>query len=115
MLLFQASIILMLMGKSMADAIPGINKFFGYRTKRSMLNKENWDIAQRCSANYMYRIFLFCLPSSIAFLIIDILTFFSVLSDTWFIASLIIQGVILIVSLSLVHYFTEKVLKQNTK
>lgn len=93
----------------MIDISPGdINKLMGYRTKKSMMNQKNWDVGQKYSSHFMYKIFGLFLPCSIPFMIFDGLSLFGVFTDFWFILSLILQTGIILLGLSLIFYFTEK-------
>ena len=48
---------MVLLGRSLADNPPGeINGGYGYRTTRSMKNRETWEFAQRYSGQFWYRI-----------------------------------------------------------
>lgn len=93
MVLFSASFMLFLIGKMLMDTPPrNINKFSGYRTKKSMLNQENWNLAQITSNKYLYKTNVFLLMSSIPFVIIDVLFLFVTSNDSVFTVSLCIQG-----------------------
>lgn len=114
MILLPASIMLFLIGKMMFQAPEkNINKWIGYRTKLSMSNEKNWTLAQQTSAAYMYKIFAFILVGSPPFLILDILSLFSILEDNIFLLSLAIQTITIIIGFILVFYLTEKKLKEN--
>lgn len=109
MIILSTSIILMVIGKVMLDTSNGeMNKLVGYRTKKSMMNQHNWDVGQKYSSHYMYKIFVLILPFSVPFLIIDGLSLFGLFTDFWFITSLIIQSIIIVLGLVLIFYFTEK-------
>lgn len=47
---------MLLLGRSFANNPPGeINGGYGYRTARSMKNRETWEFAQRYSGRFWYR------------------------------------------------------------
>lgn len=115
MILFSASLMLFLIGKMLMDAPPGnINKFSGYRTKKSMLNQENWNLAQIISSKYLYKSNIFMLMSSIPFLIVDVIFLFVISNEVAFTISIFIQGGIVVINFIGLFYFTEKALKENT-
>ncbi len=47
--LILVSIIFIILGLLLRYLTPGINRFYGYRTKTSMASQENWDFSQKYS------------------------------------------------------------------
>lgn len=77
-----------------------INSFYGYRTKKSVKNKENWDFANRTFTNYL-------LKFSLLLVIIQILIWF-LLGGVY---SVMISSFIWVIILILSVYLTEKKMK----
>jgi uncharacterized membrane protein len=80
-----------------------INSFYGYRTKNSMKNQENWDFAHRYSGKMMTTLFLILLMGTNTLLILKIS-----LESTWLIMWMTIHFLAVI----LVLFKTESQLKK---
>lgn len=108
-MLINATIILCLVGKFLKDdPIKKINSFGGYRTKKSMANQYNWDVAQKKAFELMYKIFFLISTIFIPFTIIDILSLIGFFEDSIFTWSLVFQGVNIIIGFILIFVLTEK-------
>lgn len=109
MILLATSFMLFLISKMLMDSPPGkINKLYGYRTKKSMLNQENWNLAQKKSSEVMYKTNVYLLMSSIPFVIVDAIFLFIYPNDTLLTISLFLQTGIIVVGFLFVFYLTEK-------
>lgn len=79
-----------------------INSFYGYRTKRSMKNQQNWNIAQTFSAIQF-------LKSSILLLFVAIIGLFTNLDQD---IDMLLASIILVAAIVYPIYKTEKTLKK---
>lgn len=60
-------VMMILFGISFLNSSPGkINRYYGYRTRMSMLNQETWDFAHKSCGRIWKRIGIIMLPVSIA-------------------------------------------------
>lgn len=60
-------IMMILFGISFLNSSPGkINRYYGYRTRMSMLNQETWDFAHKSCGRIWKRMGIIMLPVSIA-------------------------------------------------
>lgn len=84
-----------------------INSLYGYRTKSSMKNKEQWDFSQK----YASIIMIYC---GIGLLLIGCLLYF-ILGDINPIIGMYIGMVLLFISMGIMLYKTEKAIKQQFK
>lgn len=80
-----------------------INPFYGYRTRLSMSSQENWDFAQVYSSKEMIR-------QGLAFIGLGIISLFTGFNEM---TSMIFALLLIIGSVILLLYKTEKKLKQN--
>lgn len=59
-------VLMLLLGISFLNSSPGkINRYYGYRTKRSMLNQDTWDFAHKSCGRIWKRAGAIMLPVSI--------------------------------------------------
>jgi uncharacterized membrane protein len=77
-----------------------INYLYGYRTSSSMKNIENWNLANKYSANLMLIFFLLLLLASF------ILELLNIEATIWLIS-------LLLLSLGIMLFLTEKKIKQH--
>ncbi|MDF1698787.1 MAG: SdpI family protein [Saprospiraceae bacterium] len=81
----------------------GINKIYGYRTKRSMNSQAQWDFAQEYSNNLMNRY-------GIMLIILGIAGYFTSFSNT---VAVILGGFIITFFITAMIFKTERALKNN--
>lgn len=80
-----------------------INHFYGYRTKRSMKNKAQWDFAQHYSAKQLIKSGFWYTLSALPFLFVD-----------WdIVVDIVLSFVLLAVFIGYPIYKTEKALKDK--
>ena len=104
MILFQSSVFLYILGRMLYQHPPKrINKFWGFRTKKSMKNIENWQKAQKEYGKQSQRLFMYSSLFSVNLLILDI---FSLIFDkeVLFLTSIILQSIILVILLIIIFY-----------
>ncbi|HCX9014050.1 MULTISPECIES: SdpI family protein [Staphylococcus] len=108
MVLFPSSIFLFLLGKLFIQSPPKeINNYWGFRSKSSMKNKENWEKAQKEFGIQSEKLFKYTSLFSLTLLLMDIiLIFYS--SDNFLVLSLIIQSIVLILFLVLLYLNVNK-------
>lgn len=96
MILFSSCLFLFLLAIAFQHNPPQeINYFIGFRTKKSMKNQKNWEIAQVAFAHQMKVISGYTALCSILLCIVDIVLI--VLdNDVLFVASMLIQAIVLI-------------------
>lgn len=104
MILFQSSVFLYILGVLFHHNPPKkINKFWGFRTKKSMKNTEMWQKAQKEYGEQSQRLFMYSSLFSASLLILDI---FSLIFDkeVLFLTSIILQSIILVLLLIILFY-----------
>ncbi|HDK5689829.1 TPA: SdpI family protein [Staphylococcus pseudintermedius] len=96
MILFSSCLFLFLLAIAFQHNPPQeINYFIGFRTKKSMKNQKNWEIAQVAFAHQMKVISGYTALCSILLCIVDIVLI--VLdNDVLFVASMMTQAIVLI-------------------
>ncbi|EGQ4240211.1 SdpI family protein [Staphylococcus pseudintermedius] len=96
MILFSSCLFLFLLAIAFQHNPPQeINYFIGFRTKKSMKNQKNWEIAQVAFAHQMKVISGYTALYSILLCIVDIVLI--VLdNDVLFVASMVTQAIVLI-------------------
>ncbi|EGQ0288227.1 SdpI family protein [Staphylococcus pseudintermedius] len=96
MILFSSCLFLFLLAIAFQHNPPQeINYFIGFRTKKSMKNQKNWEIAQVAFAHQMKVISGYTALCSILLCIVDIVLI--VLdNDVLFVASMVTQAIVLI-------------------
>ncbi|EHC9916977.1 SdpI family protein [Staphylococcus pseudintermedius] len=96
MILFSSCLFLFLLAIAFQHNPPQeINYFIGFRTKKSMKNQKNWEIAQVAFAHQMKVISGYTALCSILLCIVDIVLI--VLdNDMLFVASMVTQAIVLI-------------------
>lgn len=96
MILFSSCLFLFLLAIAFQHNPPQeINYFIGFRTKKSMKNQKNWEIAQVAFAHQMKVISGYTALCSILLCILDIVLI--VLdNDVLFVASMVTQAIVLI-------------------
>lgn len=95
----ETSIILILLGISLIFYLfppPKINYFYGYRTKRSMKNIDNWKLANKMAAKGMLTVMAINLVLSLLF------------TQILELSSLKLLAVVLIVEFIAIFYYVEK-------
>lgn len=103
MVLFPSSIFLFMLGKLFIQSPPKeINNYWGFRTKKSMDNNENWKKAQKEFGIQSQKLFMYTSLFSLTLLLIDILLIIYNKSNILTL-SLIIQSVVLILLLLLLY------------
>ncbi|MEJ7185402.1 SdpI family protein [Staphylococcus epidermidis] len=103
MVLFPSSIFLFILGKLFIQYPPEkINNYWGFRSKKSMKNDENWKKAQKEFGIQSKKIFMYTSLFSLTFLLMDILLIIYG-NDIGLILSLIIQSVVLVLLLLLLY------------
>ncbi|MDE9799699.1 SdpI family protein [Staphylococcus delphini] len=96
MILFSSSLFLFLLARVFQHHPPQeINYFVGFRTRKSMKNQNNWEIAQVAFARQLKVIFKYTALYSIILCIADIV-FIILHNDVLLIPSLMIQMLMLI-------------------
>lgn len=96
MILFSSSLFLFLLAHVFQHHPPQeINHFIGFRTRKSMKNQKNWEIAQVAFARQMKVISGYTTLFSIILCIADIV-FIIVDNDTLFVTSIMIQSIVLV-------------------
>ncbi|HGH5547945.1 TPA: SdpI family protein [Staphylococcus pseudintermedius] len=96
MILFSSCLFLFLLAIAFQHNPPQeINYFIGFRTKKSMKNQKNWEIAQVAFAHQMKVISGYTALCSILLCIVDIVLI--VLdNDVLFVASMVTQAIVII-------------------
>ncbi|UXS36906.1 SdpI family protein [Staphylococcus delphini] len=96
MILFSSSLFLFLLARVFQHHPPQeINYFVGFRTRKSMKNQNNWEIAQVAFARQLKVIFKYTALYSIILCIVDIVLI--VLdNDVILVISMIIQAIVII-------------------
>ncbi|HDK5677464.1 TPA: SdpI family protein [Staphylococcus pseudintermedius] len=96
MILFSSCLFLFLLAIAFQHNPPQeINYFIGFRTRKSMKNQKNWEIAQVASAHQLKVISGYTALCSILLCIVDIVLI--VLdNDVLFVASMVTQAIVLI-------------------
>ncbi|HAR6105007.1 TPA: SdpI family protein [Staphylococcus pseudintermedius] len=96
MILFSSCLFLFLLAIAFQHNPPQeINYFFGFRTRKSMKNQKNWEIAQVAFAHQLKVISGYTALCSILLCILDIVLI--VLdNDVLFVASMVTQAIVLI-------------------
>lgn len=96
MILFSSCLFLFLLAIAFQHNPPQeINYFIGFRTRKSMKNQKNWEIAQVAFAHQLKVISGYTALCSILLCILDIVLI--VLdNDVLFVASMVIQAIVLI-------------------
>lgn len=96
MILFSSCLFLFLLAIAFQHNPPQeINYFIGFRTKKSMKNQKNWEIAQVAFAHQMKVISGYTALCSILLCVVDIVLI--VLdNDVLFVASMVTQAIVLI-------------------
>lgn len=103
MLLFPSSIFLFILGRLFRQLPPEkINNYWGFRSKKSMKNQDNWIKAQKDFGIQSEKLFMYTSLFSLTILLVDILLIIYS-KDNLLISSLVIQSIILI-SLLLIIY-----------
>ncbi|WP_169926459.1 SdpI family protein [Staphylococcus rostri] len=73
MTILACSLICFLVGRLFSSAPPQqINYFYGFRTKKSMKNQQNWERAQVLFGEVFEKIFRYALMVSIVWFVIDV-------------------------------------------
>ncbi|MDO5376367.1 MAG: SdpI family protein [Staphylococcus rostri] len=73
MTLLPCSLMCFLVGRLFSSAPPQqINYFYGFRTKKSMKNQQNWERAQVLFGEVFEKIFRYALMVSIVWFVIDV-------------------------------------------
>ncbi|EJD5755254.1 TPA: SdpI family protein [Staphylococcus pseudintermedius] len=96
MILFSSCLFLFLLAIAFQHNLPQeINYFIGFRTRKSMKNQKNWEIAQVAFAHQLKVISGYTALCSILLCIVDIVLI--VLdNDVLFVASMVTQAIVLI-------------------
>jgi uncharacterized membrane protein len=103
MVLFPSSIFLFIPGKIFRQLPPEkINNYWGFRSKKSMKNHENWDKAQKEFGIQSERLFMYTSLFSITILLVDVLLIIYN-KDNLLVLSLVIQSIILILLLLIIY------------
>lgn len=103
MVLFPSSIFLFILGKIFRQSPPEkINNYWGFRSKKSMKNQDNWNKAQKEFGIQSEKLFMYTSLFSLTILLVDVLLIVYS-KDNLLILSLVIQSIILI-SLLLIIY-----------
>ncbi|RIN78926.1 SdpI family protein [Staphylococcus simulans] len=96
MVLFPSSIFLWILGKLFQQVPPDdINHFWGFRTKKSKKNKENWMLAQKEYGEQSTKVFMYTVFASFFWLLADIVFLF-LDNDTFMIVSVLLQSIVLL-------------------
>ncbi|EGQ3133258.1 SdpI family protein [Staphylococcus pseudintermedius] len=96
MILFSSCLFLFLLAIAFQHNPPQeINYFIGFRTKKSMKNQKNWEIAQVAFAHQMKVISGYTALCSILLCIVDI-ALIVLDNDVLFVASMVTQAIVLI-------------------
>lgn len=99
MLLFPSSIFMIFLGNLILKNPPErINYLYGFRTKKSMKNQENWYKAQIICGLYLKYFFKFSLCFSVIFIVLDAFSLITT-KENIILWSVIIQSIILCVLL----------------
>ncbi|MGN5884216.1 SdpI family protein [Staphylococcus simulans] len=96
MVLFPSSIFLLILGKLFQQIPPDdINPFWGFRTKKSKKNKENWILAQKEFSLQSINMFKYAAFISFFWLLADI-AFLFLNNDKIMVISVLLQSLILL-------------------
>ncbi|MCE5721947.1 SdpI family protein [Staphylococcus pseudintermedius] len=96
MILFSSCLFLFLLAIAFQHNPPQeINYFIGFRTRKSMKNQKNWEIAQVAFAHQMKVISGYTALCSILLCIVDIVLIV-LNNDVLFVASMVTQAIVLI-------------------
>ena len=96
-------------GKRFVNTAPGtINRFFGYRTQRSMRNQDTWEFAHHCLGRYWFQVGKWTLLVTV---LVMAVTFDMDIDTVSFVGTCVIcaQLVPMLIALPV----TERALKQN--
>lgn len=96
MVLFPSSMFLWILGKLFQQVPPDdINHFWGFRTKKSKKNKENWMLAQKEYGEQSTKVFMYTVFASFFWLLADIVFLF-LDTHTFMIVSVLLQSILLL-------------------
>lgn len=107
MLLFTSFFFKLFSSLYIIDPPKKINKFEGYRTKKSMSSQENWDKAQQLMVESFQKVTKILVVTGLIFSVLEVISFFIKIQD--FTTPLfIVETIVLFLVCGYIYYSVEK-------